>query len=202
MSTQNKLTDKGIKKLKRKDTKYKVGDGDKLWLIVLPSGVKTWHYIWRRNGKLCEVSIGAYPAISLKTARQERDRLNSITALGMDPREERKNAAAEAQKKAEDKPLTFKQVALEWYDIKTATNSDKTRQGIMGRLNNHVLPFIGDKPIKEVAFSDLKAITSSGGYALLRHASSRFANFIKSLPLRPCVRIRRYQYRCKPRRRP
>ena len=92
MSVQSKLSDKAIKNLKPKDKKYKVGDGDRLWLAVMPTGAKSWLYLWRQDGSLKEMTVGPYPAISLKQARQERDRLNSITAMGKDPREERRNS--------------------------------------------------------------------------------------------------------------
>ncbi len=127
MSVQNKLSDKSIKNLKPKAKKFKVGDGDKLWLIVFPTGAKSWLYVWRQNGTIKDMTIGPYPAISLKQAREERDRLNSITALGKDPREERMKEAAAAQQEEQDRQLTFRKVALDWYDSKTTVNSEKTR---------------------------------------------------------------------------
>ncbi len=158
MSIQNKLSDRSIKNLKAAPKRYKVGDGDKLWLYVLPSGAKVWRILWKERGAQQDYTVGEYPAISLKQAREERDRVNTLLAQGIDPREERRNAIAAAEQAEQGRQLTFKKVALEWYDAKTSANSEKTRQGIMGRLNNHVFPFIGDKPIKEVTFADLKAI--------------------------------------------
>ncbi len=158
MSIQNKLSDTAIKNLKPQDARFKICDGDKLWLIVFPTGIKSWRFIWKDNGKSHELTIGQYPAISLKLARKERDRLNSLVAQGIDPIEQSKMLKMAVEQEAMNASLTFKKVALEWYDAKTSANSEKTRQGIMGRLNNHVFPFIGDKPIKEVTFADLKAI--------------------------------------------
>ena len=158
MSIQNKLSDRSLKNLKPRSTRYKVGDGDKLWLYVLPSGAKVWRVLWKEHNKQNDFTIGDYPAISLKQAREERDRINTLLAQGIDPRDERKKASVTAQQEKQEKQLTFKKVALEWYEAKTSGNSDKTRQGIMGRLNNHVFPFIGDKPIKDVSFADLKMI--------------------------------------------
>ncbi len=127
MSVQNKLSDRAIKNLKAASSRYKVGDGDKLWLYVLPSGAKVWRILWKVHNEQQDFTIGNYPAISLKQAREERDRLNSITALGKDPREERMKEAAAAQQEEQDRQLTFRKVALDWYDSKTTVNSEKTR---------------------------------------------------------------------------
>ncbi len=46
MSVQNKLSDRSVSSLKPMEKKYKVGDGDRLCILVLPTGTKTWQYIW------------------------------------------------------------------------------------------------------------------------------------------------------------
>ena len=158
MCCQNRLSDKTVRSLKPQNKKFKVCDGDKLWLVIFPTGVKSWRYIWKDNGKSRELTIGKFPAISLKYARQERDRINSLIAQGLDPAKEAEKLKKAAKQDCLSNTLTFRDVALEWYNVKTTSNSDKTRQGIMGRLNNHILPFIGEKSIKSVSFADLKVI--------------------------------------------
>ena len=85
MSIQNKLSYAAIKKLQPKSSRYKIGDGDKLWLVVSPSGTKTWRILWKVNGVQRDYTIGSYTAISLKEARKERDRVNSLLAQGKKP---------------------------------------------------------------------------------------------------------------------
>ena len=47
MRVQQTLSDSASKKLKSQAKKFKLGDGDKLWLVVYPRGVKSWHYTWK-----------------------------------------------------------------------------------------------------------------------------------------------------------
>ena len=46
-----KLTAKGVEALKPREKAYSVGDGDALYLVVLPSGKKSWRYRYRIDGK-------------------------------------------------------------------------------------------------------------------------------------------------------
>ena len=184
MSIQNKLSDRTIKNLRPKSSRYKVGDGDKLWLFVQPSGAKAWRILWKEQGVQQDYTVGNYPAISLKQAREERDRINTLLAQGKDPREEKRKAAAAAQQEEQDQLLTFRKVAQEWYETKTTVNRANTRKRTLERLNNHILPFIGDKLIKEVSFADLKAI--------VRRLEARH---LSDVPIRVCQilsRIFRY----------
>ena len=49
MSGINKLTDRQIKNLKPGARRIKIGDGDKLWLFVSPSGIKVWRMLWKEG---------------------------------------------------------------------------------------------------------------------------------------------------------
>ncbi len=89
MSAINKLSDTFIRKLAASPTLKKYGDGDKLWIVVNPSGSKIWRVFWKDDGKQKQFTIGPYPAISLKAARQERDRINTLLAHGLDPNDQK-----------------------------------------------------------------------------------------------------------------
>jgi hypothetical protein len=64
-------TDTAIKNAKPKDKPYKMSDSGGLYLLVKPSGYKTWKYDFRLDGTRGSYTIGKYPDISLKLARQE-----------------------------------------------------------------------------------------------------------------------------------
>lgn len=74
------LTDTAIKALKPRSTRYVVTDGQGLVLEIHPTGNMTWRYRYRLKGKAEKASIGRYPEISLKAARQKR---NDLAALGL-----------------------------------------------------------------------------------------------------------------------
>jgi integrase len=68
------LTDTAIRALKPKATRYSRTDERGLVLEVFPTGGMLWHYRYRLNGKQEQVTLGRYPALSLKLARAERDK--------------------------------------------------------------------------------------------------------------------------------
>ena len=79
------LTDTGIKALKPRHTRYLVTDGRGLCLEVLPSGKLSWLYRYRFNGTTEKVAFGRYPDMSLKSARQQRDKLATLLMSGESP---------------------------------------------------------------------------------------------------------------------
>lgn len=67
------LTDREIKTLKPKDKSYKVFDEKGLYIEVMRSGSKLWRLKYRFEGREKRLSIGAYPEVTLKIARQHRE---------------------------------------------------------------------------------------------------------------------------------
>lgn len=105
------LTDTAIKAAKIKAAQYKLHDEKGLLLIVRPTGGKLWRLKYRFQGKEQQLSIGTYPEVSLKDARDRRDAARKLLAEGRDPGAEKKRAAAAAALSAEN---TFKRVADEF----------------------------------------------------------------------------------------
>jgi len=68
-----KLTDVFLRKLKPTGKVQKHSDGGGLFLHIAPAGGKLWRMAYRYDGKQKTLSFGAYPAVSLKDARQKRD---------------------------------------------------------------------------------------------------------------------------------
>jgi len=52
--------------------RYKVTDGDGLYLLANPAGGKYWYIKYYLGGRPQEVVFGVYPAVSLKLAREKR----------------------------------------------------------------------------------------------------------------------------------
>jgi integrase len=65
------------------------GDGDGLWLRVLPSGTRSWVFVYIRQGKRRELGLGSYgrgtAPVSLALAREKADEVRAILARGGDP---------------------------------------------------------------------------------------------------------------------
>ena len=69
------LTDKEIKALEPKDNKkYLVADYEGMFVLVYPSGKKSFVFDYKdpKTRKLKRLTLGQYPKMSLKEARDER----------------------------------------------------------------------------------------------------------------------------------
>ena len=105
------LTDSTIKNAKPKAGQYKLHDEKGLFAIVRPTGGKLWRFKYRYQRKEQQLSLGTYPEVSLKDARQRRDEARQMLADGKDPGTEKKRAAVTAAISAGN---TFKVVAEEF----------------------------------------------------------------------------------------
>lgn len=108
---QMALTDSTIKAAKPKASQYKLHDAKGLFTIVRPTGGKLWRFKYRFQGKEQQLSLGTYPEVSLKEAREGRDAARKVLAEGKDPGVEKKRKAVA---KAVSAANTFKLVAEEF----------------------------------------------------------------------------------------
>jgi hypothetical protein len=61
------------------------GGGGGLYLLVTPSGAKQWRLRYTLSGRESMVSLGTYPATSLKAARAKRTGMHAALESGRDP---------------------------------------------------------------------------------------------------------------------
>jgi integrase len=99
------LTDLGIKKLPLPDKRREVPDGkvSGLYLVLQPSGARSWALRYRVAGKPTKLTIGPYPAIDLAAARKRALEALGDVAGGKDPAAEKQasRAALKAAREAE-----------------------------------------------------------------------------------------------------
>ncbi len=88
------LTDTAIRKIKPAKKPIKLFDGGGLYLEVAPAGGKWWRLKYRVAGKEKRLSLGVYPDVGLKFARDRRDDARRLLAEGVDPGEHRKATKA------------------------------------------------------------------------------------------------------------
>jgi hypothetical protein len=67
------LSDAAIRVAKPRDKPYKLADERGLYLLLTPTGGKWWRLNYRFDGKQKTLSMGVYPDIGLKEARERRD---------------------------------------------------------------------------------------------------------------------------------
>ena len=99
------LTDLGIKKLSLPDKRREVPDGKiaGLYLILQPSGARSWALRYRAAGRPTKLTLGPYPAVDLATARKRAQEAIGDVAGGKDPAAEKQasRVAAKAEREAE-----------------------------------------------------------------------------------------------------
>ncbi len=95
------LTNMALKNLKPSGRAYKRSDGHGLYILVKPNGSLLWQKHYRFSGKQKVMSYGPYPLVSLREAREKRDRDRKLLLEGIDPmavKRERKLASDRAQR--------------------------------------------------------------------------------------------------------
>ena len=116
---------------------------------------KYWRMSYRFAGKQKTLALGVYPDVSLKMARQARDRARELLAQGIDPAERKKADKVEAKRQEREGSLTFEVVAREWFEKKTLELTADYRKQILSRLENHLFPYIGGVLMKDLAPADV-----------------------------------------------
>ena len=94
-----------------KETKY--ADGQGLSLIVTKAGSKRFVLKYRFSGKEKSLSLGVYPTVTLKTAREAAQSAKQQLARGLDPSAEKTKAKRESRRQQDN---TFRACANEWHE--------------------------------------------------------------------------------------
>jgi integrase len=142
------LSDVVIKSAKPGPKAQRLFDGGGLYLEVAPSGGKWWRLKYRHEGKEKRLSLGTYPATSLKDARDRRDQARRDLAAGIDPGAKRK---AEKETRTELAANTFEVVAREWHKaVHTAKVSEGHAARNLLRLEQDAFPWFGALPIADI----------------------------------------------------
>ncbi len=149
------LTDLAIRKAKPASKPIRISDEKGLYLEVSPSGGKLWRMKYRYEGKEKRLSFGTYPDVSLADARERRDAARKLLANGADPGEVRKAKKAE---KLERAATSFEIVAREWFEAREATWAPSHSRRLIRRLENDVFPWVGSKPISEIAAPEVLSV--------------------------------------------
>jgi integrase len=142
------LNDTTVRAAKAKDKPYKLFDERGLFLLVAPSGGRLWRLKYRMYGREKLISLGAYPDVALKRAREKRDEARRLIADGIDPSAERRASRA-AQLE------TFEGVAREWLILQSKSLSPETISILGARLHSALYPYLGSRPIGSITAQEL-----------------------------------------------
>ncbi len=149
------LTDNLIRKTKPPAKPTKLMDERGLFLLLAPSGGKWWRFRYAFAGKEKLLSLGTYPDVTLRQAREARDDARKLVAKGVDPsalRRQEKRATREAGAN------TFATVAREWLENVKPKWAAVYHGDTTTRFEAYVFPEIGRTPIADVTAPELLAV--------------------------------------------
>lgn len=164
------LTDTACKNAKATDKPQKLSDSGGLHLFVSPSGGRLWRMAYRFDGKQKQLSFGAYPAVSLKDARERRDEAKALLAAGVDPAAQRKQVKAESDAVSKH---TFQALATEYLAKMAAEGrAGATLNKARWLLEDFAYPALGDRPIAQIKPAEvlelLKKVEGRGTFETAR----------------------------------
>jgi len=148
------LTDTAIRNAKPGAKPAKLFDERGLFLIVTPAGGKWWRFRYKFDDKEKLLSLGVYPDVGLKDARQRRDDARKLLADGIDPGENRKAMKAVKQDRAAN---SFEVITREWYAKHAPNWAEHHGDRIIRRFERDIFPWIGGRPIADVTAPELLA---------------------------------------------
>lgn len=150
--------DRTIRALKPGDKR--LGDGEGLYLLpFVNGGSHGWRFDYSFEASRKTLSLGTYPAVGLKAARQKASEYRALVASGVDPGDHRKAARRVVAQKQEDRRRvlngepaigTFEDVALRWHRTRKDDWSPGHATKVLQRLKRDIFPFLGDERIGEI----------------------------------------------------
>ncbi|HFG3940752.1 TPA: integrase arm-type DNA-binding domain-containing protein [Escherichia coli] len=148
MAGENKLSDKALKGYlgKPREKQITIADGKGLSIRVSTKGAVSFVFFYRlAGGRAAPVwlTLGKYPDMSLKQAREKRDECRGWLADKRDPRIQIKIQAEERLK-----PVTVEDALNYWYENYCKVRR-KTHAVTLGRFRKHIFPYIGHLPVND-----------------------------------------------------
>jgi integrase len=149
------LSDAAVRQAKPAAKARKLFDGRGLFLLLTPAGGKWWRFKYRFGGKAKTLSLGVYPDVGLREARERREAARKALAVGIDPGAERKAAkvaAIAAERREHD---TLETVAREWFGKYSPAWASGHAVTVIRRLERDVFPWLGGRPVGEITAVEL-----------------------------------------------
>jgi integrase len=160
----DKLTDPKIRQAKPAEKPYKLFDGGGLFLLVQTGGSKLWRLKYRFGGKEKLLALGSYDmGISLKKAREERNKARDLLVEGIDPGAAKRKEKHAQRGRAEN---TFRAIALDWAGTYGACWTESHFRRVVTSLEKDAFPVLGDLSVKEITppmvLEVIRAVESRG----------------------------------------
>lgn len=157
MRVPTPLTTSRINAQRPGDTRKVICDGGARGLYLItgpkPGGHRSWEFrfVSPATKKQSSLTLGRYPAMSISDARRVAEEQRTILEKGEDPGQAKKKLIAETT-------LTLEVAAKAWDAARAGTADEHTRQTAMRRLEMHVFPELGKKPLRLITQRELVSV--------------------------------------------
>jgi len=143
----HKLTTSQIKHLTHRGL---YGDGDGLYLQITQTGVKSWIFRFRVDGKLRNHGLGSINTLNLGEAREAARKCRQLRLQNIDPIEEKKKQKITARLEAA-KAMSFKDCAEQYLKAhKAGWKNEKDIKRWANSLISHAYSELGDLPVGQI----------------------------------------------------
>lgn len=161
-ATTYKLTETKIrsKDAKPRDKAFPLADGGGLFLDILPTGSRIWRYSYGFEGKRTKATIGPFPLIGIKEARDHHEKMRRMLLDGLNPARQKQIDKIEAAASVQQ-AQTFKDFAQVWLAEQQTTITARSRKQTTAWLMNDIYPALGDLPLGAVHAADVRDLLES-----------------------------------------
>ena len=149
------LTDTAIRNIKSSSKTRRHFDERGLYLEVSPSGGRWWRLKYRFAGKEKRLSLGIYPEVSLKEARDRRDNARRLLGQGVDPSANRKASKLATVDRLSN---SFEVVTREWFGKHSPNWAESHSCRVIRLFERDIFPYIGGQAIADITPPELLAV--------------------------------------------
>ncbi|HEK2042617.1 TPA: tyrosine-type recombinase/integrase [Proteus mirabilis] len=147
------LTDTKIRSLRPKDKLYKVSDRDGLYVAVTKTGLISFRYDYRFNGRRETVTFGNYgpDGLSLSEAREMLNEARKLVKSGISPASQKRDLK---NKRRDELNLTY-YINEYMKEVKLADSTRARREAI---IKKEITPVIGRYKLEEISVALLRSL--------------------------------------------
>ena len=128
------------------------GDGSGLYLLVKPSGARSWVLRFQKHGKRRDIGLGSVAALSLAEAREKAAELRKHALNGRDP---------VAERDRDNRPTpTFREATIETHAALKPNWVAKNAAAFLTSLETHAHPRLGDLRVDSIEASHIVSALS------------------------------------------
>lgn len=161
------LTELSVQSLKPRAQRFMRADRDGLYIEVVPAGQKYWWYVSQAGGKRKKISIGKWPDVSLKEARE-------LLVL-------KKREAGISSFSPEVDGVLLSEIAEEWYRVRISGFSEGYKARVRRWLDNYVLLYFKGRSLASVTGPEILAVCRGAEAKGLTETAHRVLNVFSQI---------------------